>query len=248
MEAYGLEPQVVITYELLVGTDGGEDVQVGRQLRRHRRRRRRSSSARSMSHPGQRTRAVVEARRSTASLPGATRWSRSSRSRAGSSRASTGRRRRARQRSISRAWCGRARRPRRFRSASLPAGDPVHLPALLAEAFGALDERGAPADRAGRRQARRRRRERARRAAGTARRGGSPGRQAALRSAQRSRLTHARDPATLPRLPERAAWKSPCKRRKRSVSGGFPARGSPASPRPLARVGAFFMPSRRLGP
>ena len=38
----------------------------------------------------------------------------------------------------------------------LPAGDPIHLPALLADAFGALDERGAAADRAGRREARRR--------------------------------------------------------------------------------------------
>ena len=39
--------------------------------------------------------------------------------------------------------------PEEVPEAPLPDGDPVHLPALLADAFGlALDERGAPADRA----------------------------------------------------------------------------------------------------
>ena len=68
-----------------------------------------------------------------------------------------------------------------------------------------VEERGPPVDRAGRREARRRSGERARRAARAARGGGPPGRQAALRSAQRSHLTSGFDPATLPRLPERAA-------------------------------------------
>ncbi len=40
----------------------------------------------------------------------------------------------------------------------LPDGDPVHLPAVLADGLRALDERGAPADRAGWRQGRRSRR------------------------------------------------------------------------------------------
>ena len=48
---------------------------------------------------------------------------------------------------------------------TLPAGDPVHLPAVIADAFGAVDERGAPAHRAGRRQGRGRARLRARRSA-----------------------------------------------------------------------------------
>ena len=42
---------------------------------------------------------------------------------------------------------------------ALPAGDPVHLPALLVERLGvALDLGGAAPDRAGRREAERRRR------------------------------------------------------------------------------------------
>ena len=39
-------------------------------------------------------------------------------------------------------------RPDDVPEASLPDGDPVHLPALLADGVRALDERGAPADRA----------------------------------------------------------------------------------------------------
>ena len=85
---------------------------------------------------------------------------------------------------------GRHEPPEEMPEHALPAGDPVHLPALLADAFGHLDERGTPADRAGRREARRRRGERARRAARAACGRRPPGRQASLRSAQRSRLTH----------------------------------------------------------
>ncbi len=64
------------------------------------------------------------------------RWSRSSRSRAGSSRARTARRRRAPPRSTSRASCDSARRPTTIPEVALPDGDPVHLPALLVGSFG----------------------------------------------------------------------------------------------------------------
>ena len=66
-----------------------------------------------------------------------------------------------------------ARRPRTCPSVALPDGDPVHLPALLVDgARRRLDLGGAPADRAGRREAERRAVVRARRAA----RARSPGR------------------------------------------------------------------------
>ena len=61
---------------------------------------------------------------------------RSSRSRARSSRAGTGRPRRRPPRRTSRASCARAEHPRRSPRRTLPEGDPVHLPAALATAFG----------------------------------------------------------------------------------------------------------------
>ncbi len=63
----------------------------------------------------------------------------------------------------------------------LPAGDPVHLPALFADRVRSLDERSAAADRPGRGQDRRRARLRARPPARRARGRPAAGRQAAFR-------------------------------------------------------------------
>src|SRR4029077_16803509 len=60
--------------------------------------------------------------------------------------------------------------------------------------------------------------------------GDPPGRQAALRSAQRSHLTHGFTLLHFPGCPRGRFEKVPASERKRRASGGFPARGSPASP------------------
>ena len=116
----------------------------------------------------------------------------------------------------------RGEAPEEISEHPLPAGDPIHLPALLADAFGLstsearrlIGQGGVKLD--GERGAR------ARPPAGAAGRGGSPGRQAALRSAQRSHLTGARTLLHFPGCPRGRLEKSPCKRRKRRASGGFP--------------------------
>ena len=151
-------------------------------------------------------------------------------------------------RSTSRASSGTTSLPRRFRSTRCRPAIPFICRPLLADAFGLSTSEGTPADRAGRREARRRRGERARRAARAACGCRPPGRQAALRSAQRSRLTRASTLLHFPGCPRGRRGKVPAIERKRSVLGGFPARGNPQVLRPLARVGAFFTPSRRLGP
>ena len=63
----------------------------------------------------------------------------------------------------------------------LPEGDPVHLPAAAGDGLRSLDERGATVDRPGRRQARRRGRPRARRSPRDPPRRDPAGRQATLR-------------------------------------------------------------------
>jgi tyrosyl-tRNA synthetase len=109
-----------------------------------------------------------------------------------------------------------------------------------------FDQRGAAADLTGRGQARRRLRERARPASGPPRRGRASGRQEALRSAQRSRLTHARTLLHFPGCPRGRRGKVPA-----SDQNGEPQEDSPQEevqqvPRPLARVEAFFVPSARV--
>ena len=133
--------------------------------------------------------------------------------RASSSPARTGRRRHGPPRPTSRASCARAARRTRCPRSPLPEGDPLHLPALLAAAFGlstsearrmigqgGVKLNGTVVSRA---------RPAARRARGIARAGG----QAAVR-ALRERLTlriHTvgPDPATIDRPPAREAAESP---------------------------------------
>ena len=88
-------------------------------------------------HPGRAARPVVPARaRARREPPPATRWRRSSRSRAAIVARRTGRRPRAPRRSTSPASCASDEAPDDCRRSTLPAGDPVHLPALLASRFG----------------------------------------------------------------------------------------------------------------
>ena len=105
--------------------------------------------------PDDAAREWYRARRRAASRRPATRWRRSSRSRASSSRARTGRRRpRAAEEHFTRV-VREGQAPEEVPEVALPDGDPVHLPALLVDASRRrLDERGAPADRPGRRQGR----------------------------------------------------------------------------------------------
>ena len=135
MEAYGLEPQVVLTTPLLLSWDGAKmsssvgnnipltaapEEQFGRTMR----------IPDSMLADWYRL--VVEA----AGARRRRRWTRSSRWRGSSSPARTATRRRRPPRPTSRASCARAARRRRCAEAALPEGDPLHLPALLAAAFG----------------------------------------------------------------------------------------------------------------
>ena len=134
MQAYGLEPQVALTTPLLMGTDGRKmsaslgnyiglaeppEEQFGKTMRI-------SDEALPEYY-----RLVMES--DDRSDARSTRWRPSSRLRASSSAARTERRRRARRRRISPASCARGRLPTRFPRRQIPAGDPVHLPALLAE-------------------------------------------------------------------------------------------------------------------
>ena len=113
---------------------------------------------------------------------------------------------------------------------ALPAGDPVHLPALLADAFGLSTSEarrligqggvkldGETSDRA---------RRRARAALGRR----SAGRQEALRSAQRSRLTGSERLATLPRLPERVAYRKSLQTTNNGASQEDSLKRKPAIP------------------
>ena len=135
MPQYGLEPQVVITFPLLVGTDGELKMSKSRgQLHRDHR------AAR-----GDVRQDDVDPRRGAAAVVGAagrrrasrtTRWPGSSSWRGGSRRAGTARRARRRARSTSRASCATARRPTTCPELALPHGDPVHLPALLVDGLG----------------------------------------------------------------------------------------------------------------
>ena len=114
----------------------------------------------------------------------------------------------------------------------LPAGDPDPSAGAARRRLRPLDERGAAADRAGRREARRR----AGDASSTCRASGSrapssrPASDASfgstkpLDSSLRTALLH------FPGCPRGRRGKVPANDRKRSASGGFPARGSPASP------------------
>ena len=142
MEAYGLEPQVVLTTPLLALVGRREDELVGRQ--QHPADDGARGAVRADDADLRRAAArVVPARRGAASRRPATRSRRSSRSRAGSCAARTGRRRRARAEEHFTRVVREGEAPEEVPEASLPAGDPLHLPAL-----------------AGRRRARRRRRAR----------------------------------------------------------------------------------------
>ena len=128
-----------------------------------------------------------------------------------------------------------------------PSGDPIHLPALLADAFGfstsearrLIGQGGVKLDGDAVRELD---------IPESGSRCHPPGREATLRSAQRSHLTAASALLHFPGCPRGRCRKVPAIERKRSVLGGFPARGNPQVLRPLARVGAFFTPFRRLGP
>ena len=92
MEAYGLEPQVVLTTPLLLSWDGAKmSSSVGQQHPAHRRAR--GAVRPHDADPGHDARRVVPARRGGSRCRRASRWRRSSRSRGSSSRARTGRRR-----------------------------------------------------------------------------------------------------------------------------------------------------------
>ena len=136
MEAYGLEPQVVVTYRAALGLDGVKMI----------------SKSRRQQHPAHdAARGDVRARRcrsptraarragissSPAARPGASRCSGSSSSRAGSSRAGTARRPRARPRSTSRGSCARGEAPDEIAGgARRERRSAVHLPAILAGAL-----------------------------------------------------------------------------------------------------------------
>ena len=246
MQAYGLEPQVVLTTPLLLSLGRREDERVGRQQHPARPPRPRSSSG---GRCGSRTTSSPSGTGSSgsATTPAATRWRRSSRSRASSSSARTGRRRpRAAEAHFTRVVRegrapGRGARGRAARRATRCTCRP-----LLASAFGLstsearrLIAQGAV--RAGRR------------AVGAeldvprARLEGAlvqAGKRRFVRFAVRldSALAAA---ATIPRLPRERrrrkvpvldAWSALGRRRIRSV---------PSSRRPLARVGGFFCAASR---
>ena len=135
MEAYGLEPQVVLTTPLLLSWDGekmsssvGNNIPLTAPPE--------EQFGRTMRIPDSQLDGVVPARaRARRARPGS-RWTRSSRSRARSRRARTGRRPRRGPRRTSPASSAKGRRPTSCPTRALPDGDPVHLPALLASAFG----------------------------------------------------------------------------------------------------------------
>ena len=180
MEAYGLEPQVVLTTPLIDSWDGtkmsgskGNYIALVEDPERAVRQD--DAAARRAA------RDVLPARHGTASCRAATRCRRSSRSRASSSSVRTGRRPRPPAEEHFTRVVREGEAPADVPEAPLPAGDPVHLPALLVEHLGVsstsearrLIAQGAVKldGRAG---------HRARRSAGRARRGPRPGRKAAV--------------------------------------------------------------------
>ena len=102
--------------------------------------------------------------------------------------------------------------------AALPEGDPVHLPALLASAFGLSTSEARRLIAQGGVKAGRQRRLRARSSAWFAGRRDAPGGQAALREAARNQLTAAVVSATVPRPPERVGVAKSPSSTNRSVS------------------------------
>ena len=136
MQAYGLEPQVALTDAVPRELGRREDERLPSGTTSGSRRRRRSSSEGRCGSRTSTPRAVVPAGHGAAAARRATRSRPSWRSRASSSPARTGRRLRALRRSTSRASCASARRPDDVPEVPLPDGDPVHLPALLAESLG----------------------------------------------------------------------------------------------------------------
>ena len=172
MEAYGLEPQVALTVDLLESWDGtAMSASRGNYIALFEDRRT-SSSARRCAIPDELLAAVVPrsswsgGRRRPRSARGEARARpvhRPARARGGGGRPGRG--------------ALHARRPPARGAGGRPGGDrcppaiPIHLPGAARRApRRRLDERGAAADRAGRRQARRRGGHRARRPAGASRR------------------------------------------------------------------------------
>ncbi len=148
MQDYGLDPQLVVTYPLLVGLDGAKkmaksqgnyigineppDEMFGKTM---------SIPDKALDSGG--------GSRWTGRLPAAIRWSGSSSSRGGSSRAGTGRRARRRRRSTSRASCVSVRRRTRWRGVSAGERRCTCRP-CSSNTSTRFDERGPPADRPGR--------------------------------------------------------------------------------------------------
>ena len=132
MEAYGLEPQVVLTTPLLLSWDGAEDELVGRE--QHPADDRARGAVRpDDADPRRAAAGVVPARRRAGAARTATRWRRSSSSRASSWRARTARRpARAAEEHFTRV-VREGQAPEDVPEVPLPDGDPVHLPKLLVE-------------------------------------------------------------------------------------------------------------------
>ena len=156
MQHYGLEPQVVLTTPLLDLVGRREDELVARQLHPARPQPPEEMFGQTMRIPDAsccRSGGTLVAER--ASRRRATRWRRSSSSRAGSSARSHGEEAaRAARGALHARRRGAARRPRTCPTCALPDGDPVHLPALLVERVRRRStSRGAAPDRPGRRQA-----------------------------------------------------------------------------------------------
>ena len=134
MEAYGLEPQVVLTTPLLLSWDGAKMSCVGRQL--HPAHRGPGGAVRQDdADPGRDARRVVPARAESDEPPPTIRSRRSSRSRASSSAVRTGRRRPVRPRSTSPASSARGGAPEEVPEAPLPPDRP-RAPAAAARRTG----------------------------------------------------------------------------------------------------------------
>ena len=127
--------------------------------------------------------------------------------------------------------------PEEIPEVALPDGDPVHVPGLLAAAFGVSTSEARRLIAAGRCLAGRRGRRRARSAPGTARTCGSAGRQAPFRPLD-TRLTA----AIILRLPERVAWRTSPTRSTQTERSETEVEGSVEVGPPVCRE-AFFMPS-----
>ena len=244
MEAYGLEPQVVLTTPLLVSWDGDEDERLARELHRARRGVRgavRQDDAPPGRAPARRTTGSSWIARATRRP--AIRWRRSSRSRASSSRARTARRRRRRRRPTSRASCARARRPRTSPRQRCLTATHVHLPALLVEflGIGSTSEARRLIAQGGVKHRRRGRRG-ARRSAQLARRRARPGREAPIRAVSR-RLTPIRRLLHILGPPDRGLCGTvPATRHWSALRTHTDTTQCPSFRGPLARVGGFFTP------